>query len=410
MSTQKSIGIVSAVAVSLGLLSALWWFCGRRISDRNLLVEAAQEFVKATPPSAPHVPWDVFCQQAAQGYYDDALATIYLSDKDPDTQYALVSLTRIRARNGDVQGALRTVRGYGRADTRQRAIAEIAVAQAESGDAAGARRTAALLEDTGTTLQRIAAVEAGRGDLKGARETVASVTMPNLALGAIGEYQIKSGDFRGALETAGRMSPDATGNLLFDIGDELRRRGETKLVGDLASGITDRKLARVFEEYARLAVSTMEDIPRLKPNPCNTAYFRAEKGEFGAAYELMKGTKCSHALIAIKQYGSDPAGAERALLGSTSPFDTCFGVNELAKAAGANGNVADALRFIRMGENVCVGGGNAYPFGAVRAVARFWTIKVGPRAPVKWARSQTTSALRGVALLGVAEGLGHAHP
>ena len=85
--------------------------------------------------------WDVFCQQAAQGYYDDAMTTVLLADRDSETQYALVTLAKIRAKNGDAQGAIRTTRAYSNSETRAKAIEEIATAQAGLGDVRCARET-----------------------------------------------------------------------------------------------------------------------------------------------------------------------------------------------------------------------------------------------------------------------------
>ena len=117
MRRQIAIVVVAAV-VFLALIIGRRFFVPR-ISDRNLLIEALQEEVKATPPPERYVFWDVFCQQAALGYYDDAMATILLSHHDSDVQYALVTLAKIRARNGDSAGALREARGYSKGVVRR---------------------------------------------------------------------------------------------------------------------------------------------------------------------------------------------------------------------------------------------------------------------------------------------------
>jgi hypothetical protein len=220
---RKTALLIAGAGIVVLLLLAHRFF-RVRISDRELLIEA----LHVGGIDDRHVCWDVFYQQAAQGYYDDAMATIKLSPHDRDTQFALVALAKIRARNGDAQGAIKTARAYSSSGTREEAFHQIAVAQAKSGDVSGARQTAWLLAAPQPALEDIAAVQAENGDLRGARETIASLSQPNLALAAIGEYQIKSGDFDGALKTAENMNPKAVANLLLDVGFELTRRGEQK--------------------------------------------------------------------------------------------------------------------------------------------------------------------------------------
>jgi hypothetical protein len=45
---------------------------------------------------------------------------------------------------------------------------------------------------------------------------------------------------------------------------------------------------------------------------------------------------------------------------------------------------------------------------AIHQIARAWTIKSGPKAVLKWARSRPTTDERTWALIGMAEALGHA--
>ena len=47
---------------------------------------------------------------------------------------------------------------------------------------------------------------------------------------------------------------------------------------------------------------------------------------------------------------------------------------------------------------------------AVHGIARYWTIRDGPKIVLKWARSRPTIEQRTWALLGMAEALGHARP
>ncbi|MGA8074885.1 MAG: hypothetical protein WB995_15525 [Candidatus Acidiferrales bacterium] len=364
---------------------------------------------KSSAATGRSLSWDVFCQQAAQGYYDDAMATIVLSNRDSDVQYALVTLARIRAKNGDAEGALSAARAYGVSDTREKAIQEIAVAQAERGDVQGARHTASLRTDPGATLEAIAVVQAGKGDLAGSRETIAALSHPNRALEAIGEYQIKSGEFESALETAQEIGPGSSANLLLDVGYELERRGERHRVLQLASKMTNREVAHLFVDSTRLARSSFDDVEVLAPNACDQADFYAAMGEFAAAYDLIKQTKCSYAFVAIKQYATDPVDAEQEVLRSSNPLDVCFGLTELAKAASGTGKISDALRLLDKAQSVC-GEKDGYLFGAQREVARFWTIKDGPRIVVKWACSRPTAPQRFSALFGIAVALGHPHP
>jgi len=332
------------------------------------------------------------------------MTTALLSHQGSDTQYALVFLVKTRARNGDVQGALRAARVYSNSDTREKAIREIAIAQAKSGDVQGARQTISLLTDAGPALEAIAVVQAEKGDIRSARETIAGLIAPNRALEAIGESQIKSGNFEGALETIGQMSPGQTGNLLIDLGRELQKRGQQARVRDLASHITNRELARAFLYYSRYAQSNVEPTAVVVADACAQANSDAVKGNFAAAYGLLAQGKCMYSFVAIKQYPTDPAGAEQALRRSSDPMDTCFGLTELATAAAAKGNIPDALRFIDAAQKGC-GEKYGYLFGAVQQVARQWTLRDKPKKVVGPSPGQ-----RERALLGMAEALGHPHP
>jgi hypothetical protein len=373
--------ISSLVSVAAGICLSLlfgWEFFASRVSDRDLLREAALEYKKSTVPSERMVFWDVFCQQAAQGYYDDAMATALLSRRDSDFEYALVTLARIRAKNGDTQGALRTARTYANSETRDKAIEEVATAQAERGDVRQARETAMSIADPRHTLESIAIVQASRGDLQGARETAQEIYPANIA------------------------------NLLIEVDDALRERGELSHVRELASRLQKPEVAHLFLEYHGLMKSDRENIPTIEANICEKGYFLVEKHEFSAAYALIENTKCGYSLLAIKQYASDPAGAEQALERSSDPMDLCFGWTEFAKAAATRGNIPDALRFLDAARRGC-GEKYGYLFGAVQQVARQWTLRDKLRKVVKWARSRPSPGQRERALLGMAEALGHPH-
>lgn len=405
---RRRIGIIFLVVEIICALLLAKPFLGIQISDRKLLTQAVQEYASARPASEQYLFWDAFCQQAAQGYYDDAMATILLSNRDSDIQYALVTLAKIRARNGDASGALRAAEAYSNPDTRDKAIREIAVAQAQRGDVQGARQTASLLADSGPALQGIAVTQAEKGDLQGAHNTISSVPKPDEALEAIAEYQVKTGDFSGAVKTAERMSPGATGNLFFDIGFELKRRGEQSRIRELASEVTNHEAARAFSIDARLAITEQPKIVAV--GTCDEADWDAVKGDFVAAYTLLKRGHCTDSsFVAIKQYSSDPTVAERTLLQSRDQMHVCFGLTEFAKQAGALGRMPDSLRLMDEAETAC-GENDGYLIGAVRELARTWTVTSGPKPVVKWARSRPTASQRAVALLGIAEALGHPHP
>jgi hypothetical protein len=405
---KKTVILIVVFGIVATLLLAVRFF-GFPISDRELLREATQEFKKANSATGPYVYWDLFCQQAAQAYYDDARATILLSHSDTDMQYALVTLARIRAKNGDVEGALRTARAYSASETRAKAIQEIATVQAERDDVRGARETAATVGTSSGALEAIAIVQAQKGDLRGARETVVPIGHSDRVLGAVAGYQIQVGDFDCALKTAQEIYPANIANLLLDLADALRDRRELSRAHELASHVTNSKVAHLFLEYVRLRQWDLENIPTLKPNICEQGYFLIEKHEFAAAYALIEKTRCWYSFLAIKQYANDPAGAEQALQRSADPMDVCFGLTEFAKAAATNGNIRDALRFIDAAQKGC-GEKGGDVFGAVRQVAREWTIREKPKIVVKWARSRPSPPQRELALLGVAEAMGHPHP
>jgi hypothetical protein len=405
---KKIAPVVSlAAGICLSLLVG-WQLFTSRVSDRDLLREAVREYEKSTVPSERMIFWDVFCQQAAQGYYDDAMATALLSRRDSDFEYALVTLAKIRAKNGDTQGALRVARTYANSETRDKAIEEVATTQAERGDVRRARETAMSIPDPRHKLESIAIVQASKGDLQGARETIVSIGHSNRVLDAVAGYQIQAGDFDGALKTAQEIYPANIANLLIEVDDALRERGKLSHVRELASRVEKPEVAHLFLEYHSLMKSDRENIPTIEANICEKGYFLVEKHEFSAAYALIENTKCGYSLLAIKQYVSDPAGAEQALERSSDPMDFCFGWTEFSKAAATRGNIPDALRFIDAAQRGC-GEKYGYLFGAVQQVARQWTLRDKLRKVVKWARSRPTPGQRERALLGVAEALGHPH-
>ena len=118
------VGLLSTRRLGIGLkLAAFWlllcvsagvgWILWRqlplhKITDQELLLEAVAEWKKAGEPgSGPNS--QIFEQQAAQGYYEDAAATSRLFKRADDVQWAVVELVRIRAENGDIQGAKNSI-------------------------------------------------------------------------------------------------------------------------------------------------------------------------------------------------------------------------------------------------------------------------------------------------------------
>lgn len=123
----------------------------------------------------------------------------------------------------------------------------------------------------------------------------------------------------------------------------------------------------------------------------------------------------SVSFVAVRQYEVDPSGAERLLRDRSDSQDLAFGLGQLAAVAARKGNIVQALRLLTDLKNVSRGEKNvalaeARATEAVREIAREWTIKNGPRAVLKWARSRPTTEGRTWALIGMAEALGHARP
>jgi hypothetical protein len=116
--------------------------------------------------------------------------------------------------------------------------------------------------------------------------------------------------------------------------------------------------------------------------------------------------------LVARQYEVGPSGAERLLRDRSDSQDLAFGLGQLAAVAARKGNIVQALRLLTDLKNVNRGEKNvalaeARATEAVREIAREWTIKNGPRAVLKWARSRPTTEGRTWALIGMAEALGH---
>jgi hypothetical protein len=384
---------VAVIAVSLGLgagIALLLWLerLEGRITDQYVLREAVTEWTLAGEPGdGPNS--QIFEQQAAQGYYDDAAATGHPFKRVDDVQWSVVELAKIRSENGDVQGAKNMIKRFAGSDL-------------------GTRATEAL-----------ALTQASKGDLRGALETITPVGDSDEARLVLGRRQIASGDFDGALKTAAQMKPKSADQIFYELGDALRVRGEQKRVHQLASHMTDRKLAAMFLELSRFTLWDRDaHVTTILPTPCDDACFDATRGQFAEADALIDQNKCSNvSFVAIRQYAVDPIGGERLLRAKADPQDLEYGLDQLGVAAANNSNIAEALRFLDNLQNLSRAGnsGNVVLTEArntelIHATARAWTIRDGPKPVLKWARSRPNTDERTWALIGIAEALGHSRP
>jgi len=102
--------LAAAVILFVGATAGrmLWLrFSDHKITDQELLGEAVAEWKKAGEPGyGPN--YQIFEQQAAQGYYEDAAATVF--KRAEDVQWSIVELVKIRAENGDIQGATNSIK------------------------------------------------------------------------------------------------------------------------------------------------------------------------------------------------------------------------------------------------------------------------------------------------------------
>jgi hypothetical protein len=87
--------LVLCVGVGIGWM--LWrQFPLHKITDQELLREAVEEWKKAGEPGYG-ANYQIFEQQAAQGYYEDAAATGRLFKGAEGVQWSIVELVKIRA-------------------------------------------------------------------------------------------------------------------------------------------------------------------------------------------------------------------------------------------------------------------------------------------------------------------------
>src|SRR6202795_1483087 len=180
---------VGALAIVLCAGGGIPWILGLRspalgITDQDVLREAVAEWHRGGEPGEG--PNDqIFEQQAAQGYYDDAAATSHLFKRPDHKQWSVVELAKIRAQNGDILGAKRMVAKFVGSDLGNRA------------------------------LKTIAQIQADQGDLPGALETSPASGDSNDVLLVFARRQIANADLDGALKTAERMDSKAAGQVFY---------------------------------------------------------------------------------------------------------------------------------------------------------------------------------------------------
>jgi hypothetical protein len=371
--------VIFILFTAVGISTALFLRNQRaRISAQGLLREAVLD----QGPLG-----EIFEQQAGQGYYEDAFVTARVfASSLPDRDYELSGLTEqlvvIRAENGDIQGAKEMIGQFG-------------------GSALGNSGPKATRE--------IAGVQVEKGDLQGALQTVASPADRDEIMEEFGRREIDNGDFAGALKTAERVSENSAYQLFYDLGDALRQSGGERRLKELAASMTDRKRAAELLEAARFTLHPSIELRTMVATPCDIAWGKANAGRFAEAYRLLEQGKCQYSGIAVKQFATDPAEAERRLRQSTDKEDISRGMAKMSEAATKAGNVADALRLL--GSARQVSGDPDFCLDCVREIAWAWTLKGQPRIVLRWARSLPVAHQeRGFALLGVAQALGHARP
>jgi hypothetical protein len=352
-------------------------FPHRRITDQQLLREAVDDWKNAGEPgNGPDA--QIFEQQAGQGYYEDAGATGRLFKSSDDLQWAVVELTKIRAENGDVQGAKAAVARFQGTSLGERAI---------------------------TT---IADVQARKGDLNGALATCSVMQCDDEVFTIIAGKQIDAGEFDGALATSERMNRTAANQLFYEVGEGLRLRHEQSRVKALAAGMRNAEYAADFRSNVRFTLWDSIPVRMIRATPCDIANIYAGQKKFALADSMIAENRCTYVVyVAVRQYTADPVGAERLLRSTTNRDYLTSGLYQFAIAAADNGNIAEGLRFLNDlasldGANI---GGNA-----IRAVARAWTIRDGAQAVLPWARSRPALEQKTSALIGIAEALGHSRP
>jgi len=360
------------LCLSAGLGWMLWQrFPAHKITDQELLREAVAEWKGAGEPGdGPYR--QIFEQQASQGYYDDAAATGRLFKHADDVEWSVIELVKVRAENGDLQGAKESIQRLTGSDQQRKGAEAIALIQAQN------------------------------GDLPGALKTIAPFDTDQVFL-AYGRHQIKMEDFEGTLDTAERTKSGY--ELFYDIGEALGLRGQQSRARKLAAHMKNRKLAALFLECARFTLWPDAGVRTIQPNSCDYSWLNAMQGKFAEADKIILNNKCpSVSFVAARQYPVDPSGAEQLLRANAGKEDLARGLGEIAKLAAAQGNIAEALRFLGDAQSLR---GPDQLGSQIREIARAWTIRDGPKAVLLWGRSRPTTEQRTWALIGVAEALGH---
>lgn len=363
------------VCCALFLLAAMTM--AAQVTGREVFkqaVAATQYVSKKDKLDASTTRWyiinEVALAQAKRGYYDDALDTMRRTDQFQALLFA--DILEIRARSGDIPGAINMV--------------------------------ATALDDDRKwrSLEAIALVLLERGDTKGARETVGGVPpiFRQRVLRTIAFGQVKSGDLEGALRTWEEMEAGEGDGVLWEVAGELRRRGESERAESLLARIDPTSLA----ELRREAAATV-DVPT---KPCEVAWEEARKGKSDDALRRLNQNSCDclTAYYVLEQSGrfEDASAALRRC--ATDPMysqNVSPGMAELASLAAARGDTRLALKFA---DAVHVTGEEyeeGYLAPALRDIGRSWAMK-DPQAALRWAKSRRKGELRAMALLGVAEG------
>lgn len=344
-----------------------------KVTAQMLLREALAEHNRSANSKEPN--FEIFMQQATQGYYDDALANARLARTENDQKSLLVALARVEAENGDITSAVNISQLFPAQDFRTEVVHNVALVQAQN------------------------------GDLNGALQAVSGIANPDDVLAEFAAYQIRHDDFDGALATAERLSPTAAGQIFYEVGDALRLRHEQARLSELAKRMRDRKMAALFLELAPWTMR--EPTPEvLNAGICDSASFYASEGHYAEAHKAVEHTRCWRSFIATQEYVTAPKDAETFLRTTKDQKDLAFGLVELAILASKQGKIEEALRL----DSEAVPISRSDHLRAELEIARAWAIRDGPEKATSWARSLPDPHQRCWALLGVAQALGHERP
>ena len=109
------------------------------------------------------------------------------------------------------------------------------------------------------------------------------------------------------------------------------------------------------------------------------------QGKFAAADALIEENECTWvSFVAIRQYASDPAGAERLLRRRSNPDDLLFGLDQLAIEAARKGNITEAFRFLSDLQSLKDGNPRNSVLGKPESRMRFMELRAtGPERMVR---------------------------